>query len=461
MGAWQMRSRDQVTRAMALNRDMQRADTILIRGARILTGDGKTVESGGVLVKKGKVEAVYEGATPDPAALRAEVVEGAGKTLLPGFIDTHVHLGAPGGIAESAEAYNPEVNLPRELAAYLYSGVAAVRSVGDPLDALLRARGAIASGRRVGAELFLCGPMFTAPEGHGVEFVRRAPEFVRPMLAAQLVRTPKSADEARAQVRELHKAGVDGIKIILESGWGGMRFERLDTAIARAAAEEARSLKLPVAVHTGDARDAGDAVDIGASVIEHGSAREALPDALLARMAAGNVMYSPTLSVLESYRDVGLGKTDLLNRSLTQQVGPAALMASTKKLLKPGGAIVSDEMLRLAKSNLARAWRAGVPLAAGTDSGNLLLVHGPAVHRELQLWVEAGVPAGVALEAATGSAAKLLRAEGRLGCIAKGCDASLLLVDGNPLQDIASTERISLVIYKGERLRRGGLLDQK
>ena len=256
-------------------------------------------------------------------------------------------------------------------------------------------------------------------------------------------------------------AGVDGIKIILESGRGAKTLPRLDTAIARAAAEEARTLKLPVAIHTGDARDVSDALDIGASSIEHGTSREPIPDELLARMAAGKVMYDATLSVWEGYRDFGLGKTDPLNRSLAQQVGPAALIASTKRLLKPGGSNITDESLKLAQSNLVRAWRAGVPLVTGTDSGNMLLLHGPAVHRELQLWVEAGVPPAVALQAATGNAAKLLRAEGRIGCIAKGCDASLLLVDGNPLQDIGATERISLVVYKGERIRRGSLLDQK
>ncbi len=460
MGAWQLHSKDQVGRALALNRDMRRADTILFRGVRIFTGDGKILESGGVLVKSGKIEAVYDGATPDPGSLKADIVEGAGKTLLPGLIDPHVHLGALGGIGEGAKAYDPLINMPRELAAYLYSGVVAVRSLGDPLDALLTVRRETASGRRVGAELFLCGPMFTAVEGHGTEFIKMAPELVRGRLAAQLVRTPKNAEEARAQVRELKTAGVDGIKIILEAGWGAMTFPRLDTAIARAAAEEAHKMKLPVAIHTGDARDVADALDMGASSIEHGP-REPMPDAYLARMGEGKVVFDPTIGVWEGYRDFAQGKTDLLDRSLAQQVGPAALIASTKKLLKPGLSSVTDESLKVAQSNLARAWRAGVPLVTGTDSGNMLLLHGPAVHREMQLWVEAGIPAAVALQAATGNAAKLLGAEGRLGCIAKGCDASLLLVDGNPLQDIGATERISLVVYKGERIRRASLLDQK
>ncbi len=114
-----------------------------------------------------------------------------------------------------------------------------------------------------------------------------------------------------------------------------------------------------------------------------------------------------------------------------------------------------------AQANLLRAWRAGVPLAMGTDSGNPTVFPGPSMHHELQLWVHAGIPAEVALQAATSNAAKLLRADKRIGSIRPGLAANLLLVDGNPLQDIAATERISLVIYEGERVGRSGLFDQK
>ena len=81
-------------------------------------------------------------------------------------------------------------------------------------------------------------------------------------VKAQLVRTPKTPDEARHQVRELKAAGVDGIKAILEAGWGdGMLYDRLDLLLVRAVAEEARAQHLPLAIHTGDARDVADAVD--------------------------------------------------------------------------------------------------------------------------------------------------------------------------------------------------------
>ena len=113
----------------------------------------------------------------------------------------------------------------------------------------------------------------------------------------------------------------------------------------------------------------------------------------------------------------------------------------------------------IARDNLLRAWKAGVPLVTGSDAGNMLVFHGPTVHRELQLWVDAGIPPGVALQAATYNAAKLLRADARIGLVSPGHDANLLVVDGDPTKDVAATERISLVVLKGERVRRAELFD--
>ena len=154
--------------------------------------------------------------------------------------------------------------MPRAAAALLYSGVTAARSTGDGLDASLKLRGEIASGSKLGAQLFICGPMFTAEGGHGTEFLQNVPEAIASTVKAQMVRTPKTPEEARRQVRELKTAGVDGIKAILEAGWGdGMLYDRLDLLLVRAVAEEARAQNLPLATHTGDARDVTDAVDVG------------------------------------------------------------------------------------------------------------------------------------------------------------------------------------------------------
>jgi imidazolonepropionase-like amidohydrolase len=111
--------------------------------------------------------------------------------------------------------------------------------------------------------------------------------------------------------------------------------------------------------------------------------------------------------------------------------------------------------------NLLKAWRAGVMLVTGSDAGNFLVMHGPTVQHEIELWVAAGIPVDVALQAATSNAAKLLRVDNHIGTLEKGKEASLLVVDGNPLQDVRSLSSISAVMMKGERIVRSELFEQK
>ena len=468
MGSWQSYSKEHLGNNAALYRDLQRSGIFLIRNARIFTGDGKVIENGAVLVRDGKIASIFEGTAPDPERLKADVVEGAGKTLLPGLIDTHIHLAASGGISTDPQDTDVEKAMPRSAAALLYSGVTAARSVGDGLDASIKLRKSIADGAKLGAQLFICGPMFTAEGGHGTEFVEHLPPAIKDTVKAQLLRTPKTPEEARKQVRELKAKGVDGIKAILEAGWGdGMLYDRLDLLLVRAVSEEAHLQHMPLATHTGDARDVADAVEIGSASVEHGSWRDEIPDRLLERMATEGVYLDPTLGVAEAYALFFGRKPDVLNHSLVQQVVPARLLKGTREFVTSGKgadaakAELFQHALDTARANLLRAWKAGVSLVMGSDSGNPMVFHGPSLHHELRLWVEAGIPVTVALQAATVNAAKLLGAANHIGTIRPGMDADLLLVDGNPLQEIAATERISLVVFKGERIRRAALFDQK
>src|SRR6185369_15336337 len=100
---------------------------------------------------------VYQGSGPAPDRLRADVIEGAGKTLLPGLVDVHVHLSSPGGISTSAEDYDVKKSMPHAAAALLYSGVTAARSTGDGLDDSRLLRNQIARGSKLGAQLFIYG----------------------------------------------------------------------------------------------------------------------------------------------------------------------------------------------------------------------------------------------------------------------------------------------------------------
>ncbi|HEV1283710.1 MAG TPA: amidohydrolase family protein, partial [Bryobacteraceae bacterium] len=469
MGAWQAYAKDNVAKGKILAREMSRGRTVLIRDARLFLGDGNVIEQGAVLIKDGRIAEIYTGSAPDVKTLKAEAIDAAGKTLMPGLIDVHVHLGNPGGFYSSAEDYEmPVKSFPRELAAYLYSGVTAVKSVGDVLDEVLKARDVMASGEKLGAELFAVGPLFTAPGGHGTEYSKNIPEIARANFDAQFLRLPKTPADAKKMVDELAKRHVDGIKTILEAGAPSYPFVRMDPALVKAVVEEAHALHLPVVCHTGNARDVEDAVNAGVDGIEHGSMTEAIPEAVFARMKQAGITFDPTLDVVEAFTMLAQGKSEMLDRSLVQQVGPKKLLESTKKFLQgPEGEKLRAGIgkypvsMAICNQNLVAAMRAGVTLVTGTDSGNPTIFHGPALHRELQLWIEAGIPPGLALQAATFNGAQLLRASERIGLIKKGYQANLLLVDGNPLKDISVTERISMVMFKGERVDRSELFDQK
>ena len=206
---------------------------------------------------------------------------------------------------------------------------------------------------------------------------------------------------------------------------------------------------------------------MGANSIEHGSYVDRIPDSVLAAMKAKGIAFDPTLSVVEGFRDFAAGNTSLLSRPLVQQVTPKALLigtehaASSAKMAAMRKSIGAYPMsLAQGNQNLMDAWHAGVTLVTGTDAGNFLVFHGPTVQHEIELWVAAGIPPAVALQAATGNAAGLLNAGSRIGTIEKGKDATLLMVDGNPLEDVRALSSISMVLMKGERVGRASLLNQ-
>ena len=331
LGVYQSYSKDNISRMKSLDRALDRSGSVLIKNARIFVGDGSVIESGAVLVRNGRIDKVFTGTVPDAKAIHASELEAAGKTIVPGFIDVQVDLGRQAGTLDPSDALKPGAFLDRAVAAYLYSGVTTIRTVGGEPDLLRDTLTRLSNGQYLGSDIVV------AP-------------------------------------------GV----------------------------------------------------------------RESLP--LLALAEASN-----------AWRD---GRADPLNRSLVQQVGPPSLLRGTRAALKPHPDVAALD-LEAAKQNLKRAFDAGTRPVPGTGSGAPLLVHGPAIHREMQLWAQAGIPPAAILKAATYDAARKLGADSRIGLIKPGYEATLVILDGNPLDDIGVTERLSNVIFKGERVHRADLFDQK
>ncbi len=435
------------------SRAVRRNSTFVVENVRVFVGDGRVIEHGRVLVRSGRiVEVGDEGGGAAPAD--AEVINGAGKTLLPGLIDMHVHLGASGLGDNDMDDPDPEGH---RLMDYLYCGVTAVRSVGDWLDRSLAVKAKVETGRLLGAELFAYGPLFTAEGGHGTEYLQYMPDTMRPKMRGEFLRIPKDPADAQKLVGDLKHDGVDGIKAILQGDFGHIHFVRLDRPIYESVARAAHANGLPLATHTNTVQDVEDAIGVGSDSIEHGALTDRLPPADLAALHDKNLAYDPTLSVVGVLR----GKYTLAS-PLLQQIVPADKLkalgqADPNRQPFPKG----EELYANAAANLVAAWQAGVTLIAGSDAGNPSIIHGPTVQHELALWVEAGIPATVALQAATGQAAKVLRADGRIGLIAADHQATFILVEGDPVADIHALERVASVVFRGEIVDREFLLETR
>jgi imidazolonepropionase-like amidohydrolase len=328
------------------------------------------------------------------------------------------------------------------------------------LDAALALREEISSGKYEGADFLTCGPLFTAAGGHPEELLKSFPEFMQKTAKEQFLREPKTENEAAAQVDALKQAHVDCVKAVLEAGsplWG--QFNKLDSNIYKAVIAEATKQGLPTATHTGSAADVKLAVEAGTNSVEHGSSVDLIPAESFAAMKAKGIAYDPTLSVYEGLSEMRQGRMDILNRPLLQQAAPPDLLTDTRAAFAKQKGKPLDALFEILNQNLMTAYQNGVTLITGSDAGNMLVIHGPTVQRELELWVKAKIPPAVALQAATYNAAKVLHAENRFGLIRDGMDATFIVLDGDPVQDISATEHINAVYLRGEHVDRSDLFD--
>jgi len=386
----------------------------LVRDVRVF--DGKTVhERRSVLFDGGRiVDADVRG----PAPAGARIVEGAGRTLLPGLIDAHTH------------AFR-QLDLP------VLFGVTTQIDMFTAVPVMQDAKRSMAAGRHAGqADLFSAGVLATAPGGHGTQFGVPIPTLSTP-------------GEAQAFVDARIAEGSDFIKIVLEAGGHGAgTMNSLDIATATALIEAAHRRGKLAVVHVSTEKDARAALEAGADALVHlflGAAPDATAVDSLAKLAKRrNAFVIPTFTVMESMAGIRgddlLGNADLA--ALVEREGAATLKTRYGQQARP-------QLLAMPKAVTVALARAGVPILAGTDAGNAGTLYGISMHRELAALVEAGLTPTAALAAATSAPAAAFRL-GQRGCIAKGCKADLLLVEGDPTRDITATRRIVEVWKDGQ-----------
>ena len=409
-----------------------------------------------VVLRDGRIAcAGSRAACPVPAD--ADSVNAAGKWIIPGLIDTHVHFSQTGWVDGRPDALDlrdryPYEQVEAELHArpdrfyrsYLCSGVTSVFDVGGYPWTLELQQGTARS--TTAPRVVAAGPLLST-----IDFWLNLPD------QRQFI---YMADEAtvRAAVRA-HKAwGAAAIKV-----WYIMPPQPPDTArmsaLVHAAGDEARKVGLPLIVHATGLWEAKDAVRAGARVLVHSVWSGPVDEEFLTLAQRRGTIYVPTLTVPDGYRQVAARRFDGDLQPLAC-VDPAtrskALATDTvARAQRLSSAVVTERASRTARNlaqglaNLKRVHDAAIPVALGTDAGNPLTLHGASVFMELEAMQSAGLTPADVLLAATRTAG-LASGLDSTGTLAAGSVADLVVLDADPLADIRNVRRIALVVRRGE-----------
>jgi imidazolonepropionase-like amidohydrolase len=413
------------------------AAVIALRGATLVDGTGAAARPNALLViENGRIVSV--GTATDEALARipagAEILDVAGKWIVPGLVDAHVH-------AES----------DADLEQMLHWGVTTVRLMAEDIAAA-GALAAASRGRRDVPEVFPAAPIFTAKGGWWDQ--GEPPD-------AHLDRFPATPAAARDSVRNAKALGSREIKLMLDDmSWcraPKTKLPRMKADVAKALISEARSGGLRAIVHAPELAEAKEAIADGATALAHGVI-EPLDEGTIAIMKERSVFYVPTMDVFEFLADTRA----FVDSVLADPRAASGLPAGTLERYRspaysdryreryPNFENVKRRLPAL-RENLQKLHAAGVPIALGTD---MWAFPGLGVSIEMDLYVKSGFSPLEAIRSATETAARSIGVEKDRGTLVAGKRADLLVLSADPLADVKNVRAIESVYRNGAPVER-------
>lgn len=380
-------------------------------GATVIDGTGRApIRNATILVQDGRV--VDAGArVPIPRGATRISIDG--KFVIPGLINTHGH-----------------VNTPGDLATYAAYGVTTVVSLGGESDAIFAARAAQDTPALDRARVYVSGPVLT----------------------------PATPDEARAQVAAVAARNVDWVKIRVDDNLGTT--PKMTPEVYRAVIEEAHRRNLRVATHLYYLEDARQLIAAGSDFVAHSVRDRDVDAAFVSALKASGRCYTPTLMrevstyVYESTPDF-FSDPAFLRHANAEWVAALREPARQEATRTNAAAQRYKAQLPTAMHNLKRLFDAGIPIAMGTDTGPMGRFQGWFELMELELMVQAGFTPAQAIEAATHGAARCMRLDRTLGTLTAGKWADFVVLDADPLANIANVKRTHATYIAGNLVPTG------